>query len=61
MSTPEPSPDWRRIADDLAQALDLLDALYQSEYDPDVVVRPEWLQGPRQRYWHAAATSGDNP
>lgn len=52
------SADWRSIADELAAALERLDALHRSEQDADAPTnRPEWLRGPWQRYWNAAAQS----
>ena len=54
------SPDWRTIADDLAAALERLDALYRSEQDPEAPMnRPEWLRHPWQRYHRALADSAN--
>lgn len=56
------SVDWRSIADDLATALERLDALYQSEHETETPTgRPEWLRHPWQRYWHAVAQSPNAP
>ncbi len=55
------SPDWRSIADDLAAALERLDALYRSEQDPEApMTRPEWLRHPWQRYHRALADSANS-
>ena len=56
------SPDWRSIADDLAAALERLDAIYRSEQDPEApMTRPEWLRHPWQRYHRALADSANDP
>lgn len=56
------SADWRSIADDLAAALERLDALYQSEHETESPTgRPEWLRHPWQRYWNAVAQSPSAP
>jgi hypothetical protein len=55
------SPNWKSIADDLAAALERLDALYRSEQDPEApMVRPEWLRHPWQRYHRALADSANS-
>ena len=53
---------WRGIADDLASALERLDALYRSEQDPEApVTRPKWLRHPWQRYKRAVAVGPQPP
>lgn len=55
------SPNWKAIADDLAAALERLDAIYRSEQDPEApMVRPEWLRYPWQRYHRALADSAND-
>ena len=44
--------NWKAVAEDLATALERLDALYVSEQDPEAPLnRPQWLTEPLKIYY----------